>query len=237
MSGSRISVVIPVRNGARYLSEAVETVLRQRPGPDQILVVDDGSVDASAEIASRFGAPVECLRQPAGGIGKARNAGIAAATGDYIGFLDADDLWTGSSLTTRVAAAVAPPGADLVFGHVRHFLSPELTPEMAARLVCPSGLRPAYVAGGMLARRDAFRRVGAFREDVVSGEFIDWLARAREAGLREMLVEDEVLLRRLHTANHGRLRPEARQDYVRVVRAALHRRAAAQEQPRESGRR
>lgn len=230
MSALRIAVVIPVRDGARYLVEAIESVLAQRPQPAKVLVVDDGSADDSAGLASRFGTPVECLRQSAGGAGKARNTGIAAATSaDYIAFLDADDLWTASSLATRVAAAEADPRVDLVFGHVRHFVTPELAPGAAARLVCRSELEPAYAAGGMLARRGAFQRIGGFREDLISGEFIDWLARAREAGLRELLVAEQVLSRRVHTANHGLLRADARLDYVRVVRDALHRRAAARE--------
>src|SRR4051812_12252844 len=86
-----ISAVVPCYNGEVFLAEALESISRQSRRVDEIIVVDDGSTDRSAEVAESWGATV--IRQPNRGEGAARNRGIEAAKGDVIAWLDADDLW------------------------------------------------------------------------------------------------------------------------------------------------
>ena len=218
---SRASVVIAVRDCERHIGEAIDSVLVQ--GPLELIVVDDGSSDRSAAVAESRGATVISLDGL--GIGPARNAGVAAARGDLIAFVDADDVWCPGKLDAQLAALAADPALEIVYGHVLQFLSPELSQEEAARLVCPDEPQPGYCAGAALIRRAAFDVVGPFAA-LTTGEFIDWMARAREAGLRETMLEQTVLLRRIHAANHGIVRRHATSDYVRVVKAALDRRRA-----------
>lgn len=227
MPEPRVSVVIAVYNDDRYLAEAIESTLEQRPRPHEVIVVDDGSIDASGAVARRFESPVRCISQSHRGIAAARNTGIAATGGDYVALLDADDLWTARTLSALLGIFAADPGLDLAFGHVRHFISPDVDEAEAARLSCRTGLEPGYLASGVLLRRAALAQVGPFREELVSGEFIDWIARAREQGLREALVPDHVLWRRVHSGNHGIRRRDARGDYARVLKSALDRRRAA----------
>ena len=104
-----LSVVIPCRNGARFLAQTLRAALNQTRPPDEIVVVDDGSTDASRAIAEAFGPPVRVLSGPAEGAAVARNAGAAAATGDLLMFLDADDLLTPPTLAA-LAAALAGQG-------------------------------------------------------------------------------------------------------------------------------
>jgi glycosyltransferase involved in cell wall biosynthesis len=224
MSEPRVSVVIAVHNGERYLEGAIESVLRQRPQPAEVIVVDDGSSDSTLTIARHFDAPVRCLPRVHCGANAARNAGVATSRGNYVALLDADDVWTSRALSCELAAFAADPGVDVVFGHVRQFISPDVDEEQARRLICPPGLEPGYLLGASLIKRAAFERVGPLREDVRNGEFIDWMARARELGLREVLLDDHVLWRRLHGANHGLQHPDTRQDYARVLKSALDRR-------------
>ncbi len=87
-----VSVVVPCYNGARFLRETLHSALEQTHAALEVIVVDDGSTDASARIAESFGPPVRVIRQANQGESVARNAGIAAAQGDYLFFLDADDL-------------------------------------------------------------------------------------------------------------------------------------------------
>lgn len=220
-----VSVVIPVFNAEPFLADAIDSILTQHYSPLEIVVVDDGSTDASAAVAARY--PVTLVRQATAGIGAARNAGVSAAAGILLAFLDADDLWLPGKLARQVDALQSDPSLDIVLGHVEHFVSPGTT---AAHEAPPAG--PAYLAGAMLVRRDSFDRVGPFVTDLRVGEFVDWYARAKEAGLKTLVLPDLVLRRRLHDTNTGIRERDSRVDYARVLRAALDRRrtGAAREQ-------
>jgi len=223
MSQPRVSVVIPVHNGARYLAAAIDSALGQRPF--EIVVADDGSSDASLELARSYGSPVRALlHTERTGIAATRNRGLAASGGDYIAFLDADDLWTDGAHAGQLAAFEADPGLELVFGHVEQFISPDLDEASASRLRFAGSRQPGYLLGAALIRRDTLTRVGPFREDLVTGDFIDWMTRARDLQVRETLISEHVLWRRIHASNHGRRHAAARGDYARVLKAALDRR-------------
>ncbi len=230
MSGPRVSVVVAVHNCERYLPAAIDSVLAQVPLPHQVVVVDDGSTDASAQVARSYDAPVRALRQPRRGAAAARNVGVAATTGEYLAFLDADDAWTEDALDRLLHALVSNPTLDLVFGHVREFVSDEIDGGKATRFVARHGLLPGYLTGSVLMRRTSFDSVGGFREDVDSGEFLDWIARSRDLGQHETLIGNHVLWRRIHGENHGIRRADARVDYARVLKSALDRRRAAANQ-------
>lgn len=97
-----VSVVIPAYNAAAFLRQTIESVLAQTRPALEVLVVDDGSTDDTAQIAQSFGSPVRCLRQENQGLSRARNAGILAARGDWIALLDADDLWLPHKLARQM---------------------------------------------------------------------------------------------------------------------------------------
>jgi glycosyltransferase involved in cell wall biosynthesis len=219
-----ISVVIPVYDGERYLAEAIESVVRQRPAPAEVIVVDDGSTDGSAAVAASFGGAVRYVRQAHAGIGAARNRGVAEARGTHLAWVDADDLWEEGRLEPQLRLLAGPPEVDLVFGGAVSFFSPDLSADERRRLHCPTGVQPAISLGTSLARLDRFRTVGPFSEDLGSGELIDWMLRARESGLREAMLDAIVLRRRIHGANHGIVRRDAASGYLRVAREALERR-------------
>lgn len=225
--GAGVSVVIPVHNGAPYLGEAISSAHGQTAPPLEVIVVDDGSTDGSAEVARGFGGLVRVVAQPQSGASAARNRGVSLARGDYLAFLDADDLWPAARLACQLAAFAADPTLAAVFGAVEQFISPDLAPALAARLVCPAEPTPAAVAGTMLVTRAAFQQVGAFDTRFRAGESLDWQARAEDAGLAMRTLPAVVLRRRLHAANSTRLRPAVTADYLRVVKAALDRRRAS----------
>lgn len=224
----RVSVIIPARNAEAFLAEALESVFAQTEPPAEIIVVDDGSTDATAEVARRQAARgVRLISQVGAGAAAARNAGVAAATGDWLAFLDADDLWPRERMAILRRALAADPEAGAVFGHVRQFVCPRLPAEERARLVCPTEPQAGCASGAMLVRASVFARVGPFQAQWQVGEFIDWHARATEAGVRLLMLPEIVLERRLHASNTGRARPELRQQFVHLVKAALDRRRAA----------
>jgi glycosyltransferase involved in cell wall biosynthesis len=219
-----VSVVIPVFDAARYLAEAIESVRAQSRPAEEIVVVDDGSTDDSAAVAARFAPAVRVVARVHAGIGAARNAGVAAARGTHLAFLDADDLWVPEKLARQLEVLAAEPELDLVFAHAQNFLSPDLEPAAAARLHCPAEPMPGIVPGTMLVARATLARVGPFDTAVTVGEFVDWYARARESGCRERVLPETLLLRRVHGGNTGVRARDSRQDYVRVLKAALDRR-------------
>jgi glycosyltransferase involved in cell wall biosynthesis len=102
MSSGRVSVVIPVRDGAAYLSEAIDSVFAQTHAPDEVVVVDDGSVDATPEVIARYGSRVTAIAQPRLGNASASNRGVEASSGEFIAFLDADDLWLPEKLALQL---------------------------------------------------------------------------------------------------------------------------------------
>jgi glycosyltransferase involved in cell wall biosynthesis len=224
MSGPPVSVIIPAYNGERYLGAAIDSVLAQEPAPGEVIVVDDGSTDGSAMIAERYGPPVVVVRQPRGGNAVARNRGLEVARGDNIAWLDADDLWTADSLGRRLALLEAEPEIDIVWGRVEFFVSPDTEPEAARSLVCPAGPQPGVLAGAMLIRRRVYDRVGRFEPELRTGQFVSWILRCRDAGIRELGMPEVVMRRRLHASNYTRTHRQELAEYTRIVHAALQRR-------------
>lgn len=209
-----VSVVIPAYNAATFLGEAIESVFAQDGPAREVIVVDDGSTDATGAVAASF-AEVRVITQANGGIAAARNTGLREASAPFVAFLDADDIWPAGRLAALHAALTG--GVDAVFGQAVQF--GEGREETAPQ--------PALLAGTMLIRREAVARIGDFDEAVKMGEFVDWWARAEEAGVRWRQIPDVVLRRRIHGTNTGIVQAANRVDYARVLRAALERRRGA----------
>jgi glycosyltransferase involved in cell wall biosynthesis len=221
--------MIGAYNAAPYLGEAIESVLAQDYEPLELIVVDDGSTDGTADVARSF-EQVKVIQQDNGGNGAARNTAVENAAGDLYAFLDADDRFTPGKLSLQKAALDANPGLDMVFGHVCEFLSPELDEETRASLRPPAPEPMPWTAPNlMLIRRESFERVGPFTTAVRVGVTVDWFARAAEAGLRYEILPEVVLERRLHTENNGLRERASRSQYLEVIRHAMERRRAAAE--------
>jgi Glycosyl transferase family 2 len=122
-SDSVVGVVIPTLDGQRYLAEAIESVLRQTHQALDILVADDGSTDATRDVAGSFAPEVRCLSLPRRGLGATRNSGVEAVRGDYIAFLDQDDVWQPRKLELQLRPFDRRVRPDVVFGCVREFIT------------------------------------------------------------------------------------------------------------------
>jgi glycosyltransferase involved in cell wall biosynthesis len=109
-----VSVIIPAYNHAPYLRAAIDSALAQTYAPHEVIVVDDGSTDETPQILASYGDRIRAIRQPNGGVASARNAGIAAASGDYLAFLDSDDLWEPRKLELQMARFDADPSLGLI---------------------------------------------------------------------------------------------------------------------------
>jgi glycosyltransferase involved in cell wall biosynthesis len=223
VSAARVSVIVPVFNGERFLVEAIESVLAQSAPALEVIVVDDGSSDASATIAGSFGGIVRCIRQENSGPASARNRGVESARGTHLAFLDADDVWMPEKLRLQVARLTANAGLDGVFGLIDHFYEPEVRERLQVR--APPAA-PGLVPGTLMIKREAFLDAGPFWEGAHTGEFIDWYGRATDRGLQFETIPHVVLNRRIHSDNTSRLAAN-RAAYLQVIRASLERRRQA----------
>jgi len=114
MGAAFVSVIIPAYNSGPYLTETIESVLRQTYPHREIIVVDDGSTDDTPARVARYGPALTYIRQAQGGVGAARNRGVAAARGDYIALLDHDDLWVPEKLEVQVEVAARHPASGML---------------------------------------------------------------------------------------------------------------------------
>jgi glycosyltransferase involved in cell wall biosynthesis len=223
-----ISVMIGAYNAAPYLGEAIESVFAQTHRPLELIVVDDGSDDGTGDVARSYGDRLTFVRQERGGNGAARNTAVAHAHGVFFAFLDADDRFTPAKLSLQLAALRADPELDVVFGHVREFASPELTPEQRKLVRPPAPVSPWAAPNLMLIRRESFERVGPFSTTLRVGVTVDWFARATEAGLKTLVLPEVVLERRLHMQNNGLREQQAQSQYIQVLKASIDRRRRSQ---------
>ena len=220
---SLVSVVIPVYNCERYLCSAIESVLAQTYSPIELIVVDDGSTDGSADIAKGY-TSLHYYFQSNRGIGTARNSGVDLARGDFFAFLDADDIWIKDKLYSQMEAFNADTSLDMVFGQVEQFLSPELDENKKSTTNYSGEIIPGYIAGTLLIKREPFFRVGYFATNWRVGEFIDWYIKAMAQGLNSLTIPELVMKRRIHADNMGIRERNSRIDYVRILKASLDRR-------------
>jgi glycosyltransferase involved in cell wall biosynthesis len=229
-----VSVIIPVYNGEKYLAEALESVLAQTHPIHEIIVVDDGSTDGSAAIAACYSPLVRVITTAHVGPPIARNHGADAATGEWLAFLDADDLWLPEKLQQQLAAAFKA-GVSIAFGGVTHFLSPELDAATRQRIYCPLGLEHGPMPSNFLVQQEIFAALDGFDPRWRMGELLDWYTRAGDAGYRAVTIPDLVLRRRIHAANRSLEKVSEQVDLARIVKANLDRRRAAGQLPaRES---
>ena len=219
-----VAVVIPVHNGELYLGEAVESALSQTLAPANIIIVDDGSEDATPDVARRFHSRVDYVRQHRSGAAAARNRGVAMTTGDLVAFLDADDVWLPDKLQRQTEAMPEDEAAVMVFGRVVQFASPDLDELSRAALQFNSDPMPGPCASTLLLRRRDFMRAGWFDPRLSLGDFVEWYARARDANIGEVALNAVVCRRRLHQNNMSRRLRPAWSDYAKVLKGVLDRR-------------
>lgn len=178
----RVSVIIPTYNRGRMLKEAIDSVLGQDYPHFDLVVVDDGSTDATAELLKTYGQDLVVIRQPNRGVSAARNAGIAAASGRYIAFLDSDDLWLPQKLTRQVQFFNLHPEAlicqtEEIWIRNGRRVNPKLRHTKLSGMIFEPSLHLCLVSpSAVMIRRSLFDKVGLFDESLPACEDYDlWL--------------------------------------------------------------
>jgi glycosyltransferase involved in cell wall biosynthesis len=191
-----------------------------------LIVVDDGSTDETASIAAGFDGVHLVRHAHKGGVAAACNTGLALARGEYWTLFDADDVMPPERLSCGVAHLQTHPSVGLVLGLTEAFVTPGHPRPAHWNPAWEAGPFPAC-AGTMLARREVLDCVGPYDERLAVSEDTEWLARAKDAGVRAGRVDAVWLRRRIHDGSNSSNHARNHAVLLRVLRESVHRRREA----------
>ena len=217
-----VSVIMAAYNAAEHIGEALESVLAQQWRPLEVVVVDDGSTDATAEIVRGY-SEVVYVPQENQGPSAARNAAVDHSSGEFVANFDSDDLLPPTRIGDQVGYLLAHPEVGAVFGRQEWMNAPEW---MARDSVY--GDVDGIPLSSVMFRRNVFFELGGYDTSFVHGEDMDLLVRMRERGIEYRVIPEIVLYRRFQTSSltGGRAPHEP---LLRSLRAKL----AREQQPGE----
>lgn len=211
-----ISVVVPTYNRARFLRFALNSVLAQTYRDFEVVVVDDGSTDETEHLVSEYSGRVRYIYQENRGRGAARNVGVQHATGEYIAFLDSDDVWYLDKLARQIAFLEANPDSMFVHGpvdFVREDGSRDEKETRRVRRLFEDAKRRGYsyeslvdscvmFTSAVMVKRDCFERNGGFVESAFTArEDFEWYLRVARRDRIEYLDGAPLASYRLHEGN------------------------------------
>lgn len=218
-----VSVIVPVFNGAQFVSTALQSVLRQSYRDFEVVVVNDGSTDDTVQVLEQFGDSIRCIHQNNQGPSAARNTGIRQATGCLIALLDADDIWLPEFLEKMVFAIRRNPRLEGAYCAHR-FMDRAGHPlkKIVMKRVNPRCLYRTLRGGNFIQPsttviyRNVYQQCGLFDEDLTSLEDWDMWMRISQTGLLGS-VDQALVLYRQHGANSLKNLSRLHRDYEKVV--------------------
>ncbi len=220
MSNPRVSIVIPVFNGAEDLPGAIESALNQRDCETEVIVVNDGSTDGTRDVIDQYGSRIIAIHQKnlgAAGLSRTRNNGVAASSSEWIAFLDHDDLWEPEKLALQLAAAQRT-SADIVYTNARNFGDVSRVSDFRSdSTAMPEGdlfeallMDNFIVMSSTIMKRSLFDRIQGLTESPVLAEDWDLWLKAAAAGGQFAAVSEPVTMYRWRAGsfskNHVRMR-------------------------------
>jgi glycosyltransferase involved in cell wall biosynthesis len=217
-----ISVVLAVKNGERFIAEALESVFAQTYRPDEILVIDGNSDDNTAGIARTF-IGVRVIRQLGRGVADAYNLGVAQARGKFISFISHDDTWSPTKLEHQLRLMLNEESLQYVTGRVRFFLEPGYAVPYGFRKELLDGDHVGHIMETLLARKSLFDRVGCFDSSLTTAEDVDWFNRVRVLDVPTAVLPSIVVYKRVHDRNISLNVSENNANLLRVIRNGLSR--------------
>ena len=221
----RISVLVAVWNNARYFRQALESALAQTRPAHEIIVVDDGSTDESAAIAESMSG-VRVIRETHRGVAATRNTAMPLATGDYVAWLDSDDLWTPDKLAVQAGFMDANPEVGMTFTHQRLIFEEGVERPYWVTDAMLGGASPIVGTCSMMVRTSIQPAVGDFDATKSPADDTDWIIRAQERGFQRVMLPETLLVRRVHPHNLSTTMPLDKTRMLGLLRGALGRKRA-----------
>jgi len=223
----KISVIIPIYNDALYIQEAIRSVFSQKIEELEIIIINDGSTDNFEEKIEYFNDPrIRIIKQINSGAAAARNNGIKNAKGEFLAFLDADDIWAPNKLKLQLEVLINREDINMVYGQVKEFYDSSILGYDDLQKNAKTFVGYSLIA--LLISKKDFLRVGDFQTKWKVAEFIDWYDRAKHMGLMEIILPDLFAFRRIHSGNIDRLHRLDSKQYVAVLKEALDRKRSQQ---------
>ncbi|AMN39832.1 glycosyltransferase family 2 protein [Rhodoplanes sp. Z2-YC6860] len=220
---TRTSVITAVRNGANFIAETIASVLSQLETGDEWFIVNDHSTDDTCAIVQSFSDPrIHLLHSPGQGMSAARNFGLKKAQGEYVAFIDHDDLWPPGRQTTMRARLDAMPSIDAVVGLLRFKFESGAVGIAGYEALDGRHLTDANM-GACLFRHDIIRRAGGFAEDMLLSEDVDFVNKLKECGMQIELMDIDSLIYRRHATNITNDKTAAQRSLFDAVRRKLAR--------------
>ncbi|MBU0679031.1 MAG: glycosyltransferase family 2 protein [Verrucomicrobia bacterium] len=211
-----VSVIVPVFNGEEYVGETLASIRAQTYSPVELIVIDDGSTDLSVAIAAEY-SPDQLIVQSNAGVAEARNHALKKANGEFVAFLDQDDLWAPAALEVQAGLLMENPAAGISFCDSSVALDDGASwPEWLPRD------KRTYPPGTWLVRTSVFDRVGLFNKERITGSDTDWLIRARRSGVIAISTERVLHSRRIHRSNASHDTARRRSELFKVLHDSLH---------------
>jgi len=200
---AKVSVILPIYNGEKYLQACINSIFNQSVLPKEILVIDDGSTDNSAKIAFQY-PQIQYLKIPNKGVAHARNKGLEMASFDWVAFIDQDDLWTSDSLKIRLNALENSANAKIIIGKQKWFLDGLKTRPSWVKEEQMQDNLDGYLLGCSLIHKELFVQYGTFNDSYRFGSDFDWFFRLKDASENFFQVNEVVLEKRIHEMNESR---------------------------------
>jgi glycosyltransferase involved in cell wall biosynthesis len=204
MTGPIVSVIIPVFNGERHIRHTIQSVLEQTYRPLEILVIDDGSTDGTARIVNGFAGQIRYFWHENRGSAASRNRGVAESRGEYIAFVDADDLWHREKIEKQIRYLKTHSTIELCVTHIENFWSEEVPMDQRPDTGRPDSM-PGYSFSTLAGTRSGMERVGPLKERLRHADDTEWFLRAREKGIAVGVLSEILVRRRLHLSNDSRV--------------------------------
>ncbi len=228
MKPPTISCIVPCFNSSAYVAEALDSIFAQTHRPIEVIVADDGSTDGTPELVGRR-SEITVVTQAERGPAATRNLGLRSASGDWVAFLDADDLWHPEKLSRQYRCFVDDPELQYCVTHAQMFWTAALRGERDRLADHPrSRAVPGYATTTLLARRELFDSIGLFDEGLRFGDAVEWFTRAAERQVKMKLLGEVLTYHRMHDNNlTRRLSRESREEFLAIVRGLLRRRSGA----------
>ena len=216
-----ISILIAAKNASKYIGEAIESVKKQNIKDTEIIVVCDSCTDNTKQIAENLGC--KTIEVNFSHIGKTRNAGLKEAKGEYILYVDSDDVMEKDGISNLYNEFLKDNTLEAVFSMSHEFVSPELSDGDKAKLKARPDDYFGALAGCSMIKKEVFDKVGTFDEVLKAGDIVEYQLRLQQKNIKMKKIQVVTSRRRLHNNNFGRSNKQQEyKDYISILRNRLN---------------